>query len=42
MLHKIVEPDKTGDKYNVIFVIYVTKDSILFHPFHQTRHAFRY
>ena len=26
----------------VIFVRYVTKESILFHPFHQTRHAFRY
>ena len=46
MLHKIVEPDKTGDKYNVLpshFLLYMLpKIVFFFHPFHQTRLVFRY
>ena len=40
MLHKIVEPDETGDETFLLYMLPIL--IVYFHPFRQTRNAFRY
>ena len=43
MLHKLAEPDKTGDNILLVYFCYACLISrLIVFFFHQTRHAFRY